>query len=89
MGCDISRIIEVGYSEELIRVLGALRIPWSEGRPPNGRGGIVRVQIDAEGDGRIQAAIGSLADLRWRYEPGRRLQLAFDLEIPEVGHGTH
>jgi hypothetical protein len=80
-------IVEVRSDPDLVQMLQALGVPWAPGRPNNGRAGTILVRLDAETDGRLEAAIGSLADLRWRYEPGRRLQMALDFPAPEVRHG--
>lgn len=33
------------------------------------------VQVDDSTDGRLENMVGVLSELRWKYEPGRQLQL--------------
>jgi len=74
--------VEVECSEDLMLTLNALAIPWTEGAPANGANGTVLVQMDSATDGRLEELVGTLSALRWKYEPGRRLQLA--LEMPGI-----
>ena len=78
-------VVEVQYNPDLVLVLEALGIAWRVGHQPNGTSGTILVHYTQDIDGRLESAIGSLADLRWRYEPGRTLQLAFDLESGGAG----
>jgi len=71
--------VELRYNADLILVLDVLGIPWTAGRPSNGREGTILVGMDTQADGRLEELVGSLSELRWRYEPGRRLQLALEL----------
>ena len=68
--------VEIVANNDLIQVLDALGIPWTEGQPANGTAGTILVQLDSATDGRLEALVGDLSELRWKYEPGRRLQLA-------------
>jgi hypothetical protein len=75
-----SQTIEIEHSKDLTAVLSSLGIGWSVGRPPNGIAGTIRVQLDHEGDFVLEQIIGRLSDLRWRYTPGRTLQLRMNFE---------
>ena len=69
-------VIEMVARDDLVLVLDALGVPWTEGQPANGTSGTVLVQLDGASDGRLEDLVGDLSELRWKYEPGRRLQLA-------------
>lgn len=71
--------VELRYSPDLTLVLNALGIHWREGHPSNGSHGTIVVLMDDQADGRLEDLINSLSDLRWRYEPGRTLQLQMEL----------
>ena len=71
--------VELRHNKDLILALDALGVPWAEGRPPNGTDGTIVVKMDTQTDGRLETLINYLADLRWRYEPGRTLQLQMEL----------
>lgn len=73
--------IEIQHSEGLAAVLDSLGIDWVVGRPPNGIPGTMRVRLDREGDFLLEQVISQLSDLRWRYTPGRTLQLAMNLDL--------
>lgn len=66
--------IEMDYHPDLAAVLRALGIHWRRLA-----GGAVLVSLDAAADGRLEALIGGLAALRWRYKPGRAMQLEMEL----------
>ena len=67
--------VEMPFSADLVRVLDALGILWTEGRPANGHQATIVVTVDVHTDGRLEALVGDLSRLRWSYEPGRQLQL--------------
>jgi len=71
--------IELVHSEDLILTLDALGIPWAEGRPANGSQGTIIIRMDTDIDGRLEHLVGLLSELRWKYEPGRHLQLTLDM----------
>lgn len=83
-------LVEVPRDWYLIQALNAIGIGWQVGHPPNGAAGTIRVVFDQETDAKLETLIGALADLRWRYEPGRSLQLALDLGMDnlEAPHGN-
>ena len=76
-------VVEVAYNVDLVHVLDALGIAWEPGRSANGRQATIRVPVDPRTDARLEHLVGDLSDLRWHYEPGRCLQLAFDLGLEE------
>jgi len=71
--------VEIVHSPDLLLVLNSLGIPWAEGRPSNGSCGTIIVRLDTDTDGRLEHLVGLLSELRWKYEPGRHLQLALDI----------
>ena len=77
----LTDVTEITYSHDLAQALTALGVPWTTGQPSNGRQGTLIVPMDNETDARLEHLVGDLSDLRWHYQPGRRLQLAFDLEV--------
>jgi hypothetical protein len=68
--------VEIPYSADLAAALAALAVPHALGRPTNGARGSLQVTLDPHTDRRLQDLIDDLAALRWRYEPGRTLQIA-------------
>jgi hypothetical protein len=80
-------VVEIHFDHGLVLVLDALGVKWQMGRPPNGSQGTVMVAMDGETDGRLEDLINNLADLRWKYDPGRSLQLVMDLGIDAQGVG--
>ena len=76
--------IEIQRYPTLVAVLDSLGIGWSVGRPPNGMAGTIRVRLDREGDFLLEQVIGQLSDLRWRYTPGRTLQLEMNFNELET-----
>lgn len=80
-----SHTIEMVYDDALLAVLASIGITWTVARPPNGVAGVIKVELDGESDAVLEQVIGQLSDLRWRYTPGRVLQL----ELPRWDDATH
>lgn len=72
-------IVEMAFDPNLVLVLDALGVRWQPGRPANGSAGTIRVAVNRNVDAQLEQLVGALSDLRWKYEPGRSLQLSLDL----------
>lgn len=68
----------IPYNADLDAVLYVLRIPHVV------LGANIQVPMTPAIDEQLEALVGAAADLRWRYTPGRSIQL----ELPRMAGGT-
>lgn len=72
-------VVTIPWNDDLNAALTALAIPHTRGEDT------IQIEMNTDIDGRLEALIGCLSELRWFYTPGRTIQL----ELPNLGVGDH